>query len=66
MFGLMVIQQRLGGVESRLGDIEARLGAIEDRIADPGGAPEPPSGVDEEGWHRGGTLDGLEDPVRSS
>ena len=66
MFGLMVIQQRLGGVESRLGDIEARLGAIEDRIADPGGAPEPPSGVDEEGWHRGVTLDGLEDPVRSS
>ena len=32
MFGLMVIQQRLGGVESRLGEMEARLVAIEDRI----------------------------------
>ena len=38
MFGLMVIQQRLGGIDSRLGEMEARLVAIEARIADLGGA----------------------------
>ena len=36
MFGLMVIQQRLGGLESRLGEMEARLVAIEHRIAELG------------------------------
>ena len=65
MFGLMVIQQRLGGLESRLGEMEARLMSIEDRIADLGGRPEPPSGVDEQGRHPSMTFDSLEDPVRS-
>ena len=65
MFGLMVIQQRLGGVESRLAEMDARLVAIEHRIADLGERPEPPSGVDEQGRHRSATLDSLEKPVRS-
>jgi glycosyltransferase involved in cell wall biosynthesis len=65
MFGLMVIQQRLGGVESRLGEMEARLAAIEHGIADLGERPEPPSGVDEQGRHRSVALDSFEDPVRS-
>ena len=65
MFGLMVIQQRLGGVERRLGEMEARLSAIEHRIADLDGAPAPPSGVDEQGRHFTATLDRLKDPVRS-
>jgi glycosyltransferase involved in cell wall biosynthesis len=65
MFGLMVIQQRLGAVESRLGQMEARLGAIEQNIADRDGVPEPPSGVDEQGRHFMVTFDRLEDPVRS-
>jgi hypothetical protein len=65
MFGLMVIQQRLGDVESRLGEMEARLAAIENRIADLGQQPEPSSGVDEQGRHRSVTFDSLEDPVRS-
>ena len=65
MFGLMVIQQRLGGLESRLGEMEARLVAIEHWIADLGERPEPPSGVDEQGRHRSATFDSLEDPVRS-
>jgi hypothetical protein len=65
MFGLMVIQQRLGGLEGRLGEIESRLGAIEHRIADLRQRPEPSSGVDEQGRHRSVTFDSLEDPVRS-
>ena len=65
MFGLMVIQQRLGNFDTRLGEIEARLGAIEHRIADLGAAPAPPSGVDEQGRHRRVAPDRLEDPVRS-
>jgi hypothetical protein len=72
MFGLMVIQQTLGGVESRLGAVESRLSetearlvAIEHRIADLGERPERRSGVDEQGRHRSATLDSLEDPVRS-
>jgi glycosyltransferase involved in cell wall biosynthesis len=66
MFGLMVIQQRLGGVESRLGEMEARLEGIEHRIADVVQRPGPRSGVDEQGGHRSVALDSLEDPVRSS
>jgi hypothetical protein len=65
MFGLMVIQQRLDGLESRLGEMEDRLGDIEHRIADLGQRAEPPSGVDEQGRHRSVTLDRREDPIRS-
>ena len=65
MFGLMVIQQRLGGLESRFGEMEARLVSIEHRIADLGQRSEPPSGVDEQGRHDGVAFDSLEDPVRS-
>jgi glycosyltransferase involved in cell wall biosynthesis len=67
MFGLMVIQQRLGGIEDRLDAMEARLTTIEHRMAelgDTGGRAKPPSGVDEEGRHPSLILDGLEDPVR--
>jgi glycosyltransferase involved in cell wall biosynthesis len=42
MFGLIVIQQRLRGVESRLGEMESRLGDIEHRIAELGARLEPP------------------------
>ena len=66
MFGLMVIQQRLGGMDTRLGAMEARLAAIEQRVADLGERPGPPSGVDEQGRYLSATLDSLEDPVRSS
>jgi glycosyltransferase involved in cell wall biosynthesis len=64
MFGLMVIQQRLGGMESRLGEMESRLADIEHRIAELGPAPAPPpSGVDEQ-WRDGSAgLDRLQDPV---
>ena len=65
MFGLMVIQQRLGGLQSQLGELETRLGAIEHQIADLGERPEPLSGVDEQGRHPSMTFDSLEDPVRS-
>jgi glycosyltransferase involved in cell wall biosynthesis len=65
MFGLTVIQQRVGGVDSRLGQIEARLEAIENRISDLGRVPEPASAVDEEAWHRSPAVDSFEDPVRS-
>lgn len=66
MFGLMVIQQRLGGMEGRLRAMEARLAAIEDRVADLGAGPGRTSGVDEQGRDLGVTLDRLEDSVRSS
>ena len=63
MFGLMVIQQRLRGVDSRLGEMEGRLSDIEHRIARLGAQAEPPSGVDEQGRNGSVSLDRLEDPV---
>ena len=63
MFGLMVIQQRLRGVDSRLGEMEGRLSDIEHRIAKLGAQAEPPSGVDEQGRNGSVSLDRLEDPV---
>jgi hypothetical protein len=62
MFGLMVIQQRLRGVDSRLGEVEGRLSEIEQSIAKLGARPEP-SGVDEQGRYGSAGLDRLEDPV---
>jgi glycosyltransferase involved in cell wall biosynthesis len=64
MFGLMVIQQRLRGVESRLGEMEGRLLDIERGIAKLGVLPEPASGVDEQGRYGSVSFDRLEDPVR--
>jgi len=63
MFGLMVIQQRLRGVEGRIGAMEGRLVDIERRIAELGPRPEPASGVDEQGRHRSSNGDRLQDPV---
>jgi glycosyltransferase involved in cell wall biosynthesis len=63
MFGLMVIQQRLRGVDSRLGEMEGRLTDIEQSIAKLGGRGEPASGVDEQGRYGSAGLDRLEDPV---
>jgi glycosyltransferase involved in cell wall biosynthesis len=63
MFGLMVIQQRLRGVDSRLGEMEGRLTDIEQSMAKLGGRGEPASGVDEQGRYGGAGLDRLEDPV---
>jgi hypothetical protein len=63
MFGLMVIQQRLGGVESRLAEMQARLEAIEHRIAERGARPEPPSGVHEQGWYDSAGIERFEDSV---
>jgi glycosyltransferase involved in cell wall biosynthesis len=63
MFGLMVIQQRLRGVESRLGEMEGRLVDIEHSIAKLGARPEPASGVDEQGRNGSPSLDRLQDPV---
>ena len=65
MFGLMVIQQRLGGLESQLGAMDARLTAIEHRIADRGAPAAPPSGLDEQGRNGSVAFDSLENPVRS-
>ena len=63
MFGLMVIQQRLRGLDSRLGEMDRRLQDIEHRIAELGARPEPPSSVDEQGRDRSVSLDRLQDPV---
>jgi GT2 family glycosyltransferase len=63
MFGLMVIQQRLRGVESRLGEMEGRLSEIEHSIARLGARPEPASGVDEQGRNGSTGFDRIEDPV---
>jgi hypothetical protein len=65
LFGLMIISQRLGGMQSRLGEMEARLESIEDRIADLGAPAGPVSGVDEQGRNGSATLQSLEDTVRS-
>lgn len=63
MFGLMVIQQRLRGMESRMGELEGRLVDIEHQIVELGGRPESRSGVDEQGRNGSPSLDRLEDPV---
>jgi hypothetical protein len=66
MFGLMVIQQRLRGMDSRLGDLEGRLGDIEHQIVELGARPESRLGVDEQGRNGSPSLDRLKDPVRRS
>ena len=65
MFGLMVVQQRLGGVETRLGEMEARISDIGHGMAGLEERAESLSGVDEQGRHLSPTFDGFEDPVRS-
>jgi hypothetical protein len=63
MFGLMVIQQRLRGVENRLDEMEGRLLDIEHGVAKLGARAERASGVDEQGRYGSVSLDRLEDPV---
>jgi glycosyltransferase involved in cell wall biosynthesis len=65
MFGLMVIQQKVSGVEGRIAEMDARLAAIEHRLADVGQRSQPPSRVDEQGRHREAILESLENSVRS-
>jgi glycosyltransferase involved in cell wall biosynthesis len=63
MFGLMVIQQRLRGVDSRLGEMEARLLEIERNVAKLSARSEPASGVDEQGRNGSAGFDRVEDPI---
>jgi hypothetical protein len=63
MFGLMVIQQRLRGLDSRLDELDRRLVNIEHSIARLGARPEPTPLVDEQGWYGSVTFDRQEDPV---
>ena len=63
MFGLMVIQRRLGSLETRLSEVQGRLAEIESQLVDNGGPPEGGSGVDEQRRNRAPIRDGLEDPV---
>jgi glycosyltransferase involved in cell wall biosynthesis len=63
MFGLMVIEHRIRGMESRIGELEGRLVDIEHQIVELGVRPESRSGVDEKGRNDGPSLDRLEDPV---
>ena len=65
MFGLMVIQQQIRGMESRIGALEGRLIDIEHQIVELGLRPESRSGVDEQGRNGSPRLDRLEDPVGS-
>jgi hypothetical protein len=64
MFGLMVIQQQIRGMESRIGKLEDRLAGIEHRIVELGVRPESRSGVDEQGRNGSPRPDRIEDPVR--
>ena len=63
MFGLMVISQRLNGLEDHLSEIDQRLASIERRVAAAAVRPEPTSGRHEEGRHGGVGRDRLEDVV---
>jgi hypothetical protein len=63
MFGLMVIQQRIRGMESRIGELEGRLVDIEHQILELGVRPESRLGVDEQGRNGSLSLNRLEDPV---
>ena len=63
MFGLMVIEQRIRGMESRIGELEGRLMDIEHQIVELGVRPESRSGVNEKGRNGSPSLDRLEDPV---
>ncbi|HEY9375873.1 MAG TPA: glycosyltransferase family 2 protein [Jiangellaceae bacterium] len=71
MFGLMVIEHRIRGMEGRIGNLEGRIGSLEGRLVDIehkivelGVRPESRSGVDEQGRNGSPSLDRLEDPVR--
>jgi glycosyltransferase involved in cell wall biosynthesis len=64
MFGLMVIQHRLRGLENRLGEMQGRLVNIEQRIAQLGGPPGPMSSVNEQRRYSSAGFDRLDDPVR--
>ena len=63
MFGLMVISQRLSGLERHLGAIDNRLVDIENRVAVLGARPEPSSNPPAEGRHGSASRDRLEDVV---
>ena len=66
MFGLMVIQQGLRGVEGRLGKMDGRLVNIEYRLAELEARLPPPSGLDEQGGYGSAVFDRLQDRVGRS
>jgi glycosyltransferase involved in cell wall biosynthesis len=63
MFGLMVIQHRLAGMEERLLEVERQLNRIETRLGEPGSPVEPQSAPDEERGNGSATAHRLQDPV---
>ncbi|MBO0811052.1 MAG: glycosyltransferase [Microlunatus sp.] len=63
MFGLMVIQHRLAGIEERLLELELKLTGIETGLGDRSSLSEPLSALDEEGRNGSVTNHRLEDPV---
>jgi hypothetical protein len=63
MFGLIVIEHRIRGLEGRIGKLEGRLVDIEHQIVELGVRPESRSGVDEKGRNGSPSFDRLEDPV---
>ncbi len=68
MFGLMVIQQRLRGIEDQLRDTQTRLATIESALAAIAPPPDFPagSGLDEEGRDFGADFERLQDSVGRS
>jgi hypothetical protein len=63
MFGLMVVQQHLRGMEDRLAEMEGLLVDVEHRLGELNAPSAAPSGVDEQGRYRISGLDRLDDPV---
>lgn len=63
MFGLMVIQQRLSGLERRLSEIDGRIADIEDGVASLAAGLQPPSSIHDPGRDDSVSLDRLEDVV---
>lgn len=63
MFGLMVIQQQLVGMEERLRTVERQLAGIEARLGEHSSSTEAPSALYEEGGNGTGAPHRLEDPV---
>jgi glycosyltransferase involved in cell wall biosynthesis len=61
MFGLLVVQQRLLGLDRRLGDLEGLLAQVEHRLAELAARAEPPSGVSDPRTDGSASQDRLED-----
>jgi len=63
MFGLIVLQRQLQGLEKQLGQIEGRFGDLEHRLEEPGAHSSEALGVDEEGRNGNSGLGSLDDAV---